>query len=133
MIIDCLSWCAFVSYRSLKSVLGFSRETLAALITNIEGCEWRRRHYFSDGRRLEHPRASTTDDVECFFSVMRDNIGRNFTTKEVQFGIRKLCAEFTKKLDPDLPFYYYTPSHTHYYEGPLLSFNEPSQKKHTKK
>ena len=50
---------------------------------------------------------------------MRDAVGRNFTTKEVKFGFRKVCAEFTKRLDPDLPFYYHTSSHTRYYEGPL--------------
>ncbi len=55
-------------------------------------------------RKVEHPRASTSDDVECFFSVMRDSIGRNFTTKQVKFGFRKVCAEYSVHLDPDLPF-----------------------------
>lgn len=32
----------------------------------------------------EHPRASTTDDVECFFSVLRDSVGKDFTLKEVK-------------------------------------------------
>ena len=27
--------------------------------------------------------ASSTDDVECFFSVLRDNVGKDFTLKEV--------------------------------------------------
>ena len=76
------------------------------------------------GRRPEHPRASSTDDVECFFSVLRDTIGRNFTVKEVKYGFRKACFEFTKRLDPDLPFYYHTSSHTRFYEGPLPDFNE---------
>ena len=31
----------------------------------------------------EHPRASTSDDVECFFSVLRDMVGKDFTHKEV--------------------------------------------------
>ena len=26
--------------------------------------------------QLEHPRASTTDDVECLFSMMHDSIGQ---------------------------------------------------------
>ena len=59
-----------------------------AVITNIEGCEWRRR--FNKERGPEHPRASSTDDVECFFSMMRDGLGRNFTTKEVKYGFRKI-------------------------------------------
>ena len=32
----------------------------------------------------EHPRAPTTDDVECFFSVLSDHVGKNFTTKNVR-------------------------------------------------
>lgn len=113
-------------------MLGFSRETLVALITNIEGREWRRRKCFGDRERPEHPRASTTDDTECFFSVLRDSIGHNFTTKEVKYDFRKICLEFTKRLDPDLPFYYYTSTHSRYYEGPLPTFDIISQKKRRK-
>ena len=118
----------YIMCRSLSSVLGFSKETLVALITNIEGREWQRRDNIMNGRKPEHPRASSTDDVECFFSVMRDSIGRNFTTKEVKLGFRKICAEFTKRLDPNLPFFYHTSSHTRYYEGPLPEFSEPGKK-----
>ena len=95
----------YIMCRSLSSVLGFSKETLVALITNIEGREWQRRDNIMNGRKPEHPRASSTDDVECFFSVMRDSIGRNFTTNEVKLGFSKICAEFTKRLDPNLPFF----------------------------
>ena len=35
--------------------------------------------------RPEHPRSSTTDDVECFFSVLRDMVGKDFTLKQVFF------------------------------------------------
>ena len=76
-----------------------------ALITNIEGREWHRREVTNQGLKSEHPRASTTDDVEYFFSMMRDSIGQNFNTKQVKFGIRKVYAEFTKRLDPDLPYF----------------------------
>ena len=86
--------------------MGFSRETLVALNTNIEGREWHRRMCMNDNYSLEHPMASGTDDVECFFSMMRDIIGQNFTTKEVKYGIRKIYGEFIKRADPDLPFYY---------------------------
>ncbi len=81
------------------------------------------------GRKAEHPRASSTDDVECFFSMMRDSLGNNFTTKEVGYGFRKICFEFIKRLNPDLPFYYHTSSHTRYYEGPLPEFSMPSNKR----
>jgi len=36
---------------------------------------------------MEHPHASTTDDVECFFSVLRDTVGKDFTLKENEFCI----------------------------------------------
>ena len=122
------------NYRSPTDILGFSKETVVALITNIEGREWHRREVVNQGLKPEHPRASTTDDVECFFSMMRDSIGQNFNTKQVKFGIRKVYAEFTKRLDPDLPFYYHTASHTRFYEGPLPEFNEaPVTKPKTKK
>ena len=120
-------WFEFLC-RSLSTVLGFSKETLVAIITNIEGREWQRRDNVMNGRKPEHPRASSTDDVECFFSVMRDSIGRNFTTKEVKLAFRKICAEFTKRLDPNLPFFYHTSSHTRYYEGPLPEFSKPDKK-----
>ena len=32
---------------------------------------------------MEHPRASTSDDVESFFSVLRDMVGKDFTHKKV--------------------------------------------------
>ena len=86
-----------------------------ALITNIEGREWHRREVMNGDRNQEHPRASTADDVECFFSMMRDNIGLNFTTKQVKFNVRKVYGEFTKRLDPDLPFYCYTSAHSRFY------------------
>ena len=118
--------------RELTNILGFSKETLVAVVTNSEGREWRRRESINDDRQPERPRASSTDDVECFFSILRDTIGRNFTTKEVKFGFRKACVEFKKRLDPDLPFYYHTSSHTRFYEGPLPDFSEQTQKKKRK-
>ena len=76
----------------------------------------------------EHPHASTSDDVECYFSMMRDAIGQSFTAKQVQYGFRNVTLEFVKCLNPDLPFYYHTSSHTRYSEGPLPDFNQASAK-----
>ena len=78
-----------------------------------------------EGLPAEHPRASTTDDVEYFFSVLRDLVGKHFTVKQVQFEFRKLCLEFTKRLDPDLLFFYFTSSHDRFQEGPLPDFYQP--------
>ena len=45
----------------------------------IESTEWERRERAKLGIVPEHPRVSTTDDVECFFSVIRDLV-RMFKT-----------------------------------------------------
>ena len=76
----------------------------------------------------EHPHASNTDDVECFFNVMRDHVGLNFTLKQVQFAWRKVCLEYQKWISDDLPFYYFTLSHDRFYEGPRYSFNMSPKK-----
>ena len=96
------------------------------MIANIETAEcWR---CFSV--TAESPRASTTDDVECFFSVLRDQVGKNFTLKQVKYEWRKTCLEFQKRIDPDLPFYYFTAHHDRFYEGPRPGFNEPHTNTH---
>ena len=65
---------------------GFTRETLIALTTNIESREHRRVDIASSHGLPENPRASTTDDVECFFSVLRDS-----THTEKDFTVKKVC------------------------------------------
>lgn len=88
-------------------------------MANIESREWRQQYLMKNNIAMEHPRASTTDDVECFFSVLCDTVGKDFTLKEVKFcitlpflnvvfqvlfGWRKVTYE---RMDPDLPFYYH--------------------------
>ena len=46
-----------------------------ALFANIESRQWRRAYNAKNNMLPEHPRSSTTDDVECFFSVLRDSVG----------------------------------------------------------
>ena len=101
---------------------------MIAITTNIEGCEHLRREQINGSYPLEHPRSSSTDDVECFFSMMRDTIGQNFTTKEVKFGMHKIISQFSEHIDPDLPFYYYTSAHSRYYEGSHPDFDKPPVK-----
>ena len=112
--------------RRVSGIRGFTRETVIAVTTNIESREYQRRQSAEVGGDNEHPRASTMDDVECFFSLIRDNLGKDFTLKHVQFEWRKLCVEFMKRMDPELPFFYYTSAHDRYYEGPRPSFSQPS-------
>lgn len=91
----------------MDTIRGFTRETFIELTTNIESQEFRRRQNTILGYP-EHPRAATTDDVECFFSLTRRHLGDTFTVKEFRAGWRKLVREFCKRLDPDLKFYYWT-------------------------
>lgn len=44
------------------------------------------------------------------------------------YGWRKICLEFLKRMNPDLPFYYYTSSHHRFYEGEMPSFSEMPKK-----
>ena len=70
-------------YRSLKSVRGFTQETLSALLVDIESREWHREYNQENDIPPELPRASTGDDGECLFSVLRDVVREDFTHKEV--------------------------------------------------
>ena len=54
-------------------------------MANIESCEWRQKYLMENNIPMEHPRASTTDDVECFFSVLRDNVGKDFTLRKIAY------------------------------------------------
>ena len=85
--------------------------------------EWKRRQEV-----IEHPRSGTTDDVECMFSIMRDLTGKHFTLREARYTWRKVCIEFTKRLDPDLGFYYFTSSHDRFMEGERPDFDEKPTK-----
>ena len=79
--VKCILYCSV--YRSINGVRGFSRETQIAVAANIESREWRRKYNHECNIPVEHPRASSTDDVECFFSVLRDTVGKDFTLKQV--------------------------------------------------
>lgn len=126
MTLNCFCGYAHVLHRDISTVRGLTRETLIALTTNIESREQKRCSNVSRGLMQEHPRASTTDDVECFFSVIRDAVGKHFTYKDVQFVWRKACIEFSKRLNHDLLFYY-TSSHDRFYEGMRPEFSLKDQ------
>ena len=108
---------------------GLTRETIIALTTNIESREWKRREYANSGHAQEHPRASSTDDVECLFSIMRDLAGKYFTVRVARYNWRKVCIEFSKRLDPNLGYFYHTASHDRFYEGERPSFDTPAESK----
>ena len=61
-----------------------------ALAADIESREWRRKYLESNGLPEEHPRASNTDDIECFFSILCESVGKDFTLKEVYYYARTM-------------------------------------------
>ena len=77
-------------------MLGFTREIVYAHVTVIESVEWKRRDYSAIGRKTENPLSSTTDDVECMFSVMRDLTCKHFTLREARYQWTKACIEVAK-------------------------------------
>lgn len=68
-----------------------------------------------------------TDDVEGIISLFHEMLGPVFDMKQFFDEFPKIMNEFTKHIDPDCPFYYWTGYHTHFQNFPLPSFNEPSK------
>ena len=64
---------------------------------------------------------------------MRDLTGKHFTLREARYTWRKCCIEFTRRLGPDIGFYYFSSSHGRFYEGERPHFDEMPLKKVTKK
>ena len=77
-----LVWCLFnflIFPRPIHGICGFTQETLHVLLANFEGREWSRKFNTDIGiPPREHPVNSTTDDVECFFSILSDMIGSRY-------------------------------------------------------
>lgn len=62
----------------------------------------------------------------------------SFTRFLVQFltsksSLMNFLNEFSKRIDPECPFYYWTGFHTLFQDFPLPSFNEPSSKSGTER
>ncbi|XP_072047468.1 uncharacterized protein [Amphiura filiformis] len=108
----------------------FHYETVIAVTTNIESQEYRRAENDNLGYP-EHPRSGTTDDVECFFSMLHNKIkGQNVTLQDFKKWWRKLVIEFNLRVDESLPFYFWTLNDRFSTED-LPSFDEqqPGKKK----
>lgn len=67
----------------MDNIRGFSRETFVELTTNIESQELRRS--LSPEFGPEHPRSTTTDDCEGFFSICHRYLGTTFTLQEFKY------------------------------------------------
>lgn len=112
--------------RPIKGIQGPTRETIVALVANIESREHRRAEGKARGLPPENPRASTTDDVEGIISLLHELLGLIFDHKTFNEQFPKIMYEFNKRIDPDNPFYYWTGVHERYHLKALPSFNDPS-------
>ena len=78
----------------ITQLRGLIHETLVAVTTNIESRDWERCTNAKAGFPPENPHTSTTDDVECFFSINRDMVDGDLTLKKFLYEWRKCCNEF---------------------------------------
>ena len=69
----------FTSHLHVSGIRELTRECLVAITADIETRNYRQEFNSSRGIPPENPRSSTTDDIECFFSVLRDMVGKDFT------------------------------------------------------
>ena len=73
----------------MENLRGFTREVVIEVTANIESQELRR----LQNEVIvypEHPRAGSTEDLECFFGVAHSKLGTVFTLKEFKDGWPKL-------------------------------------------
>ena len=92
----------------MKGICGLTREVIVGLVANLESRELRRIEYIQRNIKPEHPRSSSTDDVESFISLLHEILGLNFDLKQVFSELPKILNEFRKTVDKDLPFHYWT-------------------------
>lgn len=96
------------------------------IIANLATRESRRKDNQERDLPPEHPRASSTDDVEGIISLFHEVMGDNFDLKQFYDEFPKVMSEFVKRIDPELPFFYWTGHQTRYRNFALPSFNAPS-------
>ncbi len=116
-----------VYFRPIKGICGLTREVVVAIVANIESRELRRCEYERRNLMPEHPRASSSDDVEGLFSLLHGMLGPVFDLKRFYDECRKIMNEFSKRINPVLPFFYWTGKNERYRDFELPSFNEASK------
>ena len=99
---------------------------MVALVANLESRAIRRAEYQRREMSPGHPRASSSDDVEGFFSLLHGMLGPVFHLKQFYDESEKLLNEYSKRIDLELPFFYWTGKTERYRDFELPSFNEPS-------
>ena len=106
---------------------GLTRELVVALVANIESRELRLREYDRRQMKAEHPRASSSDDVEGFFSLLHSMSGPVFDLKQFYDESRKILNEFSKRINPVLPFFYWSGKNERFRDFELPSFDQASR------
>ena len=99
----------------MKGIQGLTREIIVALVANLESRELRRSEGEARGLPSENPRASTTEDVEGMIALFHELLGPIFDHKAFKQEFPKIMNEFNKRIDPDLPFYYWTGIHERFH------------------
>ena len=97
------------------------------MVANRESRQLRREEYLMRQLSPENPRASATDDVEGMFYLLHEILGNIFDLKQFHDAQAKILNEFSKRIDPDLKFYYWTGAKHRYNEFDLPSFNRPTK------
>lgn len=110
----------------MKGICGLTREVVVGLVANLESRHLRQMEYVSRGLQPEHPRSSSTDDVESFIALLHEMLGSIFDAKQFYSEMPKILNEFKKRIDTELPYFYWTGSKTRYKDFDLPSFNAPS-------
>ena len=103
-----------------------TREVIVGLVANLESRQLREVEYRCRALKPEHPRSSSIDDVESFIALLHEMLGPIFDMKEFYNALPKILNEYGKRIDNELPFFYWTGSKTRYKDFELPSFNEPS-------
>ena len=111
-----------MSIRPVKGICGLTREVVIGLVANLESRSLRRVENLQRGIQPEHPRSSSTDDVEGFISLLHEMLGPIFDIKQFNSQQPKILNEFRKRIDGDLGFFYSTGAKTRYNDAELPSF-----------
>ena len=112
--------------KPIKGICGLTPEAIIGLVANLESRELRRVEYKQRVLPFEHPRASATDYVEGIIATMHEMVGEAFDVKQFTDEQPKTLNEFTKHIDPDLSFFYWTGANERFSEFKLPSFNQSS-------
>lgn len=89
---------AFLRFcRPIKGRCGMTREIIVGVVANLETRQQGREEYTKRDLPPEHPRASSTDDIEGIIALFHEVIDVVFDTKEFYDEFSKIMNKFSKK------------------------------------